>query len=241
MSFYKNILFVLSTTFLVAACQPQENKVANINKETANKYVNWEWPNLSKDESVNVDRNNFLEKNYIIVFDDSGSMSGGKIDTAKKAVDIFLRTIPSDINIALLALNKGILTGFTKDRNIVSSKIKKVVADGGTPLKSAISNSFKLLTQKGKEQLGYGQYGMIIITDGDASGGENPFNIVNYIVDNTPIEIHTIGFYIGNDHVLNQKGRTFYSTANDMDTLIKAMETAVAESDSFDTNVTFEN
>lgn len=237
MKLYNKCFLVLLGAISLSACQQEQSGSVVVNND---KYENWEWPHLSNNEKISIERDRLLEKNYMLVFDDSGSMSGSKLETAKVAVSMFLKNIPSDINVGLLTLNQGLLAGFSRDRNSLVEKVYSINAEGGTPLKYAITESFSELTKKGKRQLGYGQYGMIIITDGAASASQNPYQIVNHIVDKTPVEIHTVGFHIDEDHVLNQKGRTFYSTANNMETLLKAMETAVAESNSFDENITFE-
>jgi hypothetical protein len=50
----------------------------------------------------------------------------------------------------------------------------------------------------------------------------------------TPIVVHTIGFCIGEDHVLNQPGRTFYLAADSREDLERGLDSVLAEAPSFD-------
>jgi hypothetical protein len=50
----------------------------------------------------------------------------------------------------------------------------------------------------------------------------------------TPINIYSIGFCIGENHALNQPGRTFYKAADNPAALRKGLEEVLAESETFD-------
>jgi hypothetical protein len=49
----------------------------------------------------------------------------------------------------------------------------------------------------------------------------------------SPITLHTIGFCIGERHVLNQPGRTIYRAANDAAELRAGLQAVLAEAESF--------
>jgi hypothetical protein len=74
----------------------------------------------------------------------------------------------------------------------------------------------------------------VIVTDGEASGGEDPTKVVNKILKRSPVIIHTIGFCIGEDHSLNQHGRILYKAANNPGDLRKGLQNVLAESPTFD-------
>lgn len=241
----KLLLSIVAASFVLAGCNETSNttpqakapvKNAVTKKAPPKKEV---WPYIE-----NMDTNSITDtmttKNYVIVFDDSGSMAGycnsqeNKFNEGVRAIVEFVQSVPEDINLSLYNMNKGFLVPLTKDHDTIVSKLKRSRANGGTPLKSSINNAYNALTKQGKSQLGYGQYGVIIVTDGEANMGEDPTSIVNKMVDGTPIEVHSIGFCLDKNHSLNQVGRTFYTPANNVAQLVAAMNSVLAESNSFD-------
>ena len=188
---------------------------------------------------------NKTAKNYYIVFDGSGSMEDGgcsgnlsKADAAKSALESFSSLLPSDAHIGLLTFDA---TGIREtlplglhSKNEFMDKVRALRPGGETPLNTAISRAVNSLEFQGQKQLGYGEYTLVVVTDGEASNNEDPRRIVEYILDNTPIKLQTIGFCIGQNHSLNQPGLTSYQTAQSADQLVKELENVLAEADHFD-------
>jgi len=73
----------------------------------------------------------------------------------------------------------------------------------------------------------------VVVTDGEASQGEDPRAEVNSIIATTPIVLHTIGFCIDSRHSLNQPGRILYRQANDLEELRRGLQNVLAEAPSF--------
>lgn len=177
-----------------------------------------------------------LKKNYYIIFDGSGSMEGGKLSDAKAALLEFIKVIPPGANIGMLVFDlEGISerVQLSTNREKLEEEINRVIANSGTPLKTAITMAYQSLELQGHKQQGYGEYNMVIVTDGEASDGEDPRTAVNSIVNISPIVIHTIGFKIGEYHSLNQPGKTLYKSATNLNELSKGLEEVLAESESF--------
>lgn len=200
------------------------------------------WPQTNID---NVDlADNLTASNYYLVLDGSGSMtnsrcSGGKskMDAAKSAVSTFVQQIPQDSNIGLLAFDyhgtsERVALG-SNNRPQMLAAVKDVYANGGTPLRSAISRGYASLEAQAKKQLGYGEYHLVVITDGEANSSQNPSKIVDKILADSPVLIHTIGFCIEGGHSLNQAGRIDYKQANDPESLRKGLQEVLAEAPSF--------
>ena len=189
---------------------------------------------------------NYTAKNYYIIFDGSGSMDDShcadgstKILVAKKAVADFAKSIPEDANLGLLAFDlQGIserLPLGTGNREPFIEAVNAVDPGDATPLKSAIRLGVDRLTAQARQQLGYGEYHLVVVTDGEANpDGENPSAAVDWTLKTSPILIHTIGFCIGEAHSLNQPGRTIYHAANNPDDLTSGLKEVLAESESFD-------
>lgn len=200
------------------------------------------WPVL--DETTQTS-GNLLAKNYYLVFDASGSMSNhsctsdtAKLKTAKQAVASFAKSIPADANVGLLVFGaNGIIERLplaATNRQGLERTINAIQPGGGTPLKTSIQRASQALTVQGKRQLGYGEYHLVIITDGEHTpSSEAPDTVVEEILATTPIVIHTLGFCIGDQHSLNQPGRILYKAANTLQDLERGLGEVLAESTDF--------
>jgi Ca-activated chloride channel family protein len=202
------------------------------------------WPPEIKDgEKVDIAKD-LLAKNYYVILDSSGSMSENKCaegstksEVSKRAFAEFLSVVPAQANLGLLVFDKdGVRERAplgTKNRDRILAEVNAVIPGDGTPLRDAIVVGFAAIEKRAKVQLGYGEYHLIIVTDGQANPGQEPDNVVNQILANTPVMIHTIGFCIDTNHSLNQPGRTNYRSAKDPQELIKGLKAVVAESENF--------
>lgn len=192
------------------------------------------WPPGLGQEQVQLD--NIAVKNYYIIFDGSGSMHGEKLKVAKKAVKEFISLIPDNANIALLAFDKTSNSERAKlgsPKELILAKIDTIRPGGSTPLGASMKIAYKKLIAQGRKQLGYGEYNMVIITDGKASDKSAMKKITNSILAGSPVTIHTIGFKIGQGHALNQPGKIYYKAANNYEELSKGLESVLAEAENF--------
>lgn len=204
--------------------------------------VQWPTPlNETKGEKVSDKLN---RKNYYIVFDGSGSMrerrcSGDKTkeEVAKKALNNFVQQISDDDNIGLYIFDNNessqrVALGHHNKTQIIE-EIQKSTAGGHTPLKTAMAKGVTELAKQSGKQLEYGEYHLVIITDGEASRYERPESVVNVSLSKTPIVIHSIGFCISEKHSLNQPGKTLYKSADNPQELLRGLESVLAESEEF--------
>jgi Ca-activated chloride channel homolog len=183
-------------------------------------------------------------RNYYVVFDASGSMSEKgcsgdltKIDAARIALAAFAESLPADANLGLQVFDaRGVREQIPLAAgNLPRFKaiLAQVRAGGGTPLHSAITQAYARLEAQGARQLGYGEYHLVVVTDGEASDGQDPTGAVKVILDRSPVVLHTIGFCIGPKHSLNQPGRTIYKAADDPNQLRQHLSDVLAEAPSF--------
>lgn len=204
------------------------------------------WPLL--DESSDDIASNLLTTNYYIVMDGSGSMadrqcSGGKtkLEAAKSALQAFAERIPNDANIGLYIFDsKGrserVALG-PNNKAQFADAVNAAKANRGTPLKSAITAGYQALTQQASHQLGYGEYHLVVVTDGQPSGEqEDPGAMVRDVLIDSPVIIHTIGFCIDDKHSLNQPGFTYYKAADNPEALRNGLDQVLAEAPDFNTD-----
>jgi len=203
----------------------------------------FDWPHPASGEIKLAD--NPLMKNYYIIFDGSGSMlergcSGGrsKIAVAKESLRAFASLVPQDAQLGLMAFD---MAGVSErvplaagNRKAFAAAANKISAGAGTPLKTAVAIGLQKLEEQAQKQLGYGEYHLVVVTDGMANPGEEPTPIVDEILRRTPIVMHTIGFCIGSNHTLNRPGFTIYSAAANAAELNAGLSEVLAEAASYD-------
>ncbi len=194
------------------------------------------WPPESLKGDIQVDLKKTGVKNYYIIFDGSGSMAGEKLEIAKKALTKFIRVIPDKSNIGLTSFDAS---GFFERSPLGSSKsdiikqVEKIKAGGNTPLGGCIDIAYEKLGTQAVRQMGYGEYNLVIITDGAATDGDKMGIAVNRILSETPIVIYTLGLRIGEGHALNQPGKIYYKSADNYEELSKGLENVLAETEDF--------
>jgi len=205
------------------------------------------WPPLQEQQSSeSFSADSLMRPNYYIVLDGSGSMNSrkcavedSKINAAKRALTRFVQTLPADAGVGFAAFDgSGLyervpLAAGSQAR--IADAMGGVQANGGTPLRSAIMLGYSRLLAQAQHQLGYGEYHLVLITDGYADpASEDPSGVVTRLLNNSPVILHTIGFCIGEQHVLNQPGRVSYFAANTPEQLDEGLGKVLAEAPSFD-------
>lgn len=203
-----------------------------------------QWPYAAGEPKKEELAEKLTARNFVLVFDGSGSMqekrcSGQrtKLEVAKDAVVEWSSTVPADANIGLVAFHDNTwskLPVATGNRDQFIRIVGKIAAGGGTPLDEAVSTAYDMLTQQAQRQLGYGQYTIVVVTDGMANNPAALTAVVNRILAGSPIVVYSIGFCIGPGHSLNQRGRTIYKTANDPVALRRGLKDVLAEAETFD-------
>jgi Ca-activated chloride channel homolog len=202
------------------------------------------WPPTKNHDPRQPVAENLLARNYVLIFDGSGSMmerkcSGNrrKIEVAKDAVSAWARSIPEDANVGLVAFYENTFSRLplaAKNRGQFLKVVNDITAGGGTPLGQAVNFAHQMLTGQAQSQLGYGEYHIVVVTDGEANNPSALTDAVKAVLDRSPIIIHTIGFCIDEKHSLNQPGRTVYKTADNPESLRKGLQDVLAEAESFD-------
>lgn len=243
-------LLLLLPLISLSACENPKSPNSGTDVQTAtlnitsygSKSTLQNWPSANNNNSAIAD--DLLATNYLILVDGSGSMQDDtcangstKMRVAREAITAFSSQIDANANIGLYAFdnngsNLRVPLGI-KNRSEFTKQINQINAAGHTPLQSAITDAYNTLTKQAKHQLGYGEYHLVIVTDGEASESENPKPIVSKILSESPVVIHTIGFCIGGGHSLNQPGYINYKQANDMNSLKTGLAEILAEAPDF--------
>jgi len=202
------------------------------------------WPFLSEEQALQTLAGDLTARNFVLIFDGSGSMGESdcagdsrKLEIAKQAVVAWSKSVPGDANLGFYSFNANGTTTLPLtpgNRQVFIDTVMGIRAGGGTPLSRAMSYAFKTLTSQGKRQLGYGEYTIVVVTDGIAHSEIRLKNTVNKILGSSPVTIFSIGFCIGDNHSLNQPGRTIYRSADNPEQLKSGLQEVLAELEFFD-------
>jgi Ca-activated chloride channel family protein len=189
-----------------------------------------------------------LTRNFYFIFDGSGSMAealtrqctgdrrfGSRLEGAKWAVEQFLPLVPRDVNLGLWIFdadgNRERVPLGPDNHRVFLTEVRKTRASGNTPLTESIEQGVKRLVQQRDQQLGYGEFRLIVVTDGQATGRPLP-QAVNYAREQR-IPIYTIGLCIGEKHEL-RKYSVSYRAADSIEALKRGLEETLAETSVFD-------
>jgi hypothetical protein len=157
-----------------------------------------------------------------------------KIDAAKRALLQVLSQLPDDAQVGVLALNSRdprsgpwIVPLGTLDRAPMRRAIQRIGADGGTPLGAAMKQASDALLAA-REKHVYGDYRLLIVTDGEAQDREL---VDAYLPDilARQITVDVIGVSMDRQHSLAQRVDR-YRSAGDLEALQAAIEESLAES-----------
>ncbi len=166
-------------------------------------------------------------------------MEGERIRSAKLAAIELVNRVPNDVAMGLYVFDDNgeserVPLGLNNQEAMLK-RIGEIEAGDGTPLGSACVQGMKTLVAKRAMQLGYGEFRLIVLTDGEASDSLTPFtrSMQDLVNKGEAIPLYTIGFQLAGDHALRQWS-VFYQNANDVEELRKALAEATAELEQFE-------
>lgn len=184
-----------------------------------------------------------LDRNLYIIVDGSGSMESSscaagyknRIEAAKWAVEKFVKdVVPGDVGLGLLIFDsRGMYERVPlgkNNRGLILQEVVNMNGGGGTPLSESLVIATKALVKQRAKQLGYGEFQIVVATDGQADVSRG----AQYALQNE-IPIITIGFCLDKDkeHPL-AKYSTSYRNTQDPQQLFEALEETQAELPEYD-------
>ncbi len=179
--------------------------------------------------------------NIVVILDASGSMKDkfrgdqtkSKMDAAKQALQEVLAKIPEGTNIGVLVFsgrnvpNEWVYPLGPKDTNRLIEAINIPQPEGGTPLGRYIRIGANRLLEQREKQYNYGNYRLLIVTDGEASDSEKVAKYTPEIL-NRQIRVDVIGVDMKTDHQLAQEADS-YRKADNPGELVAAVSQILAE------------
>jgi len=144
-------------------------------------------------------------REFVFVVDRSGSMSGSNIEQARKAMQLFVRSLPEDCYIDIVGFGSRWTSLFNSrsakysnsSLSKASNHISSMRADyGGTELLNPLQN----ILQR-KPIAGYDRQ-VFVLTDGAVSNTEQVIALVNKHVKSTQTRVFSLGMGHGASHAL---------------------------------------
>ena len=180
-------------------------------------------------------------ENIIIILDASGSMkenfrgdqSKSKMDAAKEALKTVLAKIPDNTHIGLLVFsgsnvqNDWVYPLGPKNTEQMLAAIDLPLPGGGTPLGKYMRIGANRLLEQREKQYNYGNYRLLIVTDGVAQDEEKVAQYIPEILDRQ-IRVDVIGVDMQTDHLL-AKDADSYRRADNPGELVAAVTQILAE------------
>ncbi len=187
--------------------------------------------------------------NIVVILDASGSMqdkfSGdrtkSKMEAAKAALQEVLSKIPDDTHIGLLVFsganirNEWIYPLGPKDTQKLTAAIHVPQPGGNTPLGKYIRIGANRLLEQREKQYNYGNYRLLVVTDGEASDADKVKHYTPEIL-NRQIRVDVIGVDMKTDHMLANVVDS-YRKADNPGELVAAVSQILAETDDTGTDV----
>ncbi len=197
-------------------------------------------PVLGQDRDVT----SVYRDNVVMVVDGSGSMNDTwsgtdkrKMDIAKDAMRTVLATVNDNTQIGIVVFNGGRTTWVyplgPRNDAALAKAIDSIQTGGGTPLGTNIKTGADELIAQRQKQFGYGSYRLLIVTDGQASGGGEEGKMKKYTpeVMARGISVDVIGVDMGEEHALAKIVGPNYRAADNPGALTKAITAVFAEVD----------
>lgn len=187
--------------------------------------------------------------NIVIILDASGSMQDkfradetkSKMDAAKEALKEVLAKVPDGTNIGLLVFSgrnirdEWVYPLGPKDTARIIAAIDLPQPEGGTPLGRYMRIGANRLLEQREKQYNYGNYRLLIVTDGEA---QDQAKIEQYTPEilNRQIRVDVIGVDMKTDHKLATDADS-YRRADNPGELVAAVSQILAETGGTGTDI----
>lgn len=150
---------------------------------------------------ADIQEQEIVAKNVIFVLDTSGSMAGEKIQQAKEALSFCVRSLNAgdsfniiDFNSDVSSFDKTLVKSTTANKSSALSYIKKLKAEGGTDINSALLEGLKNKGDAAKPTY------MVFLTDGLPTVGEQePAAILKNVAEKNNNNARLFVFGVGYD------------------------------------------
>ncbi len=169
-----------------------------------------------------------------VIFDNSGSMEGRKIDEAKAAFQAWLQSTLNTYTWSLIDFDDGgrVVVPFCRSPEQVAQAIAGFSAHTNTPIVSALKLATRQIQERRKKVTPYERHLVLLFTDGqenqDSGGDDEVLNVIRKM-RSLNIEVVGIGYHGDGDYLA--QASTHYYQADDLEALKSGLKKVDAEVD----------
>ena len=242
--YIKSIVVLGLSALAMSACVPDSNP-EDLELPPINIASFYSWPS---GETAEADIEAMGRDNIVFVVDRSGSMSydacsgatnaagstKSRSEETRDALGEFIPIIPDDIALGYVefgskaSITVPLGTGPGVRMQIAQAASQHAGDWGDTNLSDALTLADEMLREQALRQNSTGTYRIVVVTDGRANSNFKLRTTLR-IINETPVEVLTAGFCIGEQHALNQPGETVYVNAGNTQDLLTLFTQAVQD------------
>jgi Mg-chelatase subunit ChlD len=198
-------------------------------------------PDATRDSPLNGDA--MQAEHVLILLDASGSMNSHmegpdpartitRMDAAKQAIAKVIEGFPTGVRIGLLVFSsrdgrEWVYPLGPMDKARFRAGLMSIRAHGGTPLGDFMEKAVNALLAKRLELKGYGDYRLVVVTDGEGEDPERMDAAATQLLSRG-ISLDVVGVQMSEAHALSAKAHS-YREAGDMAGLETAIRAILAE------------
>ncbi len=136
-----------------------------------------------------------------------GQISGLK--RAQQHLGAWLRHRPPESQVGMVQFDRQGLReirplGRYDDAELLALLDDFSVSQAALPLKDGIELAYRRLTQQAESQGGFGEYHLVIVSDGQFFTAQDPTSLLQHIAQTSPIALHSLGLCLPDLSPLNQ-------------------------------------
>lgn len=164
-----------------------------------------------------------MAKNVYLILDASSTTTqsscfsyGSKQQVMEAAVYDFIDEIPGNTNLGVIRFDANGPNEITSLEPVNVTFLKQLLSEtnagGKNPVAITVSYAYKGLQKQAIKQQGYGEYHIVLLTDGGSDNANELLAATRTITESSPVVIHAYDFCPRSDNVLSSKADIDYKS-----------------------------
>ncbi len=212
----------VDTGIVVAEVKEQQHPIKRI--VYANNALDDNWfDNSNRAQMVDGQSNlsDMMAKNVYLILDASSTTTqsscfgyGSKLQVMESAVYDFIDELPGNTNLGVIRFDANGPNEITSLEPVSGTFLKQLLSEtnagGENPVAITVSYAYKGLQKQAIKQHGYGEYHIVLLTDGGSDNASELLAATRTITESSPVVIHAYDFCPRSENVLSSKGNIDY-------------------------------
>lgn len=176
-----------------------------------------------------------MAKNVYLILDASSTTTksscfgyGSKHQVMESAVYDFIDELPSNTNLGVIRFDANGPNEITSLEPVNGTFLKQLLSEtnagGANPVSITVSYAYKSLQKQAIKQQGYGEYHIVLLTDGGSDNESELLAATRTITESSPVVIHAYDFCPRSNNVLSSKSNIDYKPLHNEENLRNAIQ-----------------